>query len=238
MLAGAGCLPNPGGNDPSDESAARLWLDDRDDGTTQQIAAGGRISLELVGSPGSTGYTWELTSDNLPYVRPRNRYYSMGSGDELGSPGHYNFIFDAVQPGTTTITVGLMAPGEETPADTFEVTIEVVGETPEVGGSIAVEERDNGETFTLLIGERLRIELVGGPEGSSSVWEVQADGSPVLERTDSLFVPSSSDLLSDYGFYVFDFNAVASGQTTVTVVLNADAEGGPAATYTLTVEVP
>lgn len=208
FCAMAGCVPVP----PVPED---LHLTYADNGTSKEVMVGGDVDVSLVGNA-STGYAWEVTSSNLPYLQLVDTVYTPESG-QIGSSGTYEFLFSASYPGTTTLTIGLFAPGQTEPVETFTVTITVEGQP--VTKTVILKDKDNGETRTTRVGGAVIVDLVGYPESSGNRWVVTGTGAPVLQLISSSFIAGSSQLIGSPGTYHFYFKAKEAGSTDFTIGL-------------------
>ncbi|MBN1347711.1 MAG: protease inhibitor I42 family protein [Phycisphaerae bacterium] len=202
-----GCIP------PSTSCPTSVYLDHADNGTTRTVTVCGMVRIELIGNPGSTGYEWKVTSSNLPYLQFAGSTFTQGSGGMPGTPGFYDFQFSAIRAGTTTITIGLFAPGETTtPEETFSVTINVTGSSSGAPRTVELEDGESGQTRTTLVGGTVIAELLGGSTGTGPSWQLTSNGSPVLSVTGTAFNSSDPNDPAAPGFYIWRFTAAQAGQ--------------------------
>jgi len=101
-------------------------LTDDDNGKIEAVDLGDGILIRLSGNA-STGFQWERTSPTDLEGSPlepieEGSYGSLGSA--VGSPGLFSFRYNAIGPGTVTLTFAYRQPGEdEPPVATYTVVI-------------------------------------------------------------------------------------------------------------------
>ncbi len=112
------------------QSVANMKLDASANGTTQTLKKGEVMSISLESNP-STGYSWYATIANTNVLvsmgEPVYQEPSAASTPVVGAPGTQIFYFQAVEVGTTTITLDYKR-GWETnvaPVQTVAFTVEV-----------------------------------------------------------------------------------------------------------------
>jgi inhibitor of cysteine peptidase len=110
-------------------NVADLQLDASADGTTQQLKPGEVMMITLESNP-STGFNWFATiADTNVLVQMGEPEFEEPSSSTplVGAPGKLTIFFQAVNPGTTTLTLDYER-GWETgvvPAQTITITVEV-----------------------------------------------------------------------------------------------------------------
>lgn len=104
-------------------------------------------------------------------------------------------------------------------------------------GVRTLRESDDGAVVELAVGERLAVEIEGNPT-TGYTWEVTAIDTGVLAPAGDPGYESESDADGSGGTYTFRFDAMARGETTVTLVYHRSWEdAAPADTFTFTVVV-
>jgi predicted secreted protein len=95
-----------------------------DDGQSQQVAVGEEVMLRLAENPG-TGYRWTVSTSN-PDVLVALADTNVAT-TKPGMASDRTFTFKAAKPGRTTLHAECRRAWERegTPADDFEMTIEV-----------------------------------------------------------------------------------------------------------------
>jgi inhibitor of cysteine peptidase len=108
---------------------ASLTLDASADGTTQQLKPGEVMMITLESNP-STGYNWFATiADTNVLVQMGEAQFDESSSSTpiVGAPGKLSIYFQAVNPGTTSLTLDYQR-GWETgvaPAQIININVEV-----------------------------------------------------------------------------------------------------------------
>jgi inhibitor of cysteine peptidase len=110
---------------------ANVEIDATADGTTQQLAPGEVMMITLESNP-STGYNWFATiADTNVLVQMGDPQFEEPSSNVdnpiVGAAGKLTIFFQAVNPGTTTLTLNYER-GWETgvaPEETVSITVEV-----------------------------------------------------------------------------------------------------------------
>jgi len=109
---------------------AKMKLDASANGTTQQLKKGDTMSITLESNP-STGFAWyAIISDTAVLVQMGEPEYSAPAESEtpiVGASGTQTFFFQAVESGTTTITLDYKRAWETDvqPEQTINITVEV-----------------------------------------------------------------------------------------------------------------
>ena len=108
---------------------------------------------------------------------------------------------------------------------------------------ISLDEKNAGQTIKLNVSDSIQIKLEGNPT-TGYIWmlnDIPKDGNIVVlvpENKEGKYVSGSSRLLGAGGTFVFDFNAVASGKTKVSLEYKRSWEKVKAIkTFEITVEV-
>ena len=111
-------------------NVANLKLDSTADGTTQQLKKAEAMSITLESNP-STGYSWFASISDTAILaqmgEPEYTAPTESSTPVVGAPGTQTFLFQAIETGTTTITLEYKR-GWETdvaPEKTITITVEV-----------------------------------------------------------------------------------------------------------------
>lgn len=92
---------------------------------------------------------------------------------------------------------------------------------------LRLTEADNGATVTVDPGDRIRVALESNAStGYSWVVEV-APSAAVITLVGEFYVPAASDLLGAPGVQVFDFEAIATGSTSMTLGYERIGTGEP-----------
>jgi inhibitor of cysteine peptidase len=105
---------------------ANVTLDAMADGTTQQLKVGEVMAINLESNP-STGYAWYATiSDTKVLVQLGEPQYSAPSSSSVvGAAGAQTFFFQAIETGTSVITLEYKRGWEANVAPEKTVTINV-----------------------------------------------------------------------------------------------------------------
>jgi inhibitor of cysteine peptidase len=107
---------------------ANVTLDAMADGTTQQLKVGEVMAVALESNP-STGYAWYATiSDTKVLVQMGEPQYNEPSaGAVVGAAGTQTFFFQAIEPGTSLLTLEYKRGWETdvTPEKTVSINVEV-----------------------------------------------------------------------------------------------------------------
>ena len=109
---------------------ANMKLDANATGTTQQLKQGEVMSINLESNP-STGYAWYATiSDSAVLVQMSEPQYIEPTGSAtpiVGAAGTQTFFFQAVETGTTTVSLDYKRSWETDvqPLQTITLTVEV-----------------------------------------------------------------------------------------------------------------
>jgi inhibitor of cysteine peptidase len=119
-----------GSNEPALGSIDKM-VTKTDNGSNVTLAVGDAVSVQLDSNP-STGYSWQITSDDKTVLEAVGEpTFDLGAGKTPvpGAGGQQTFNFKAVGKGTTTLTLVYVRPWEKnvtpTPANTFTVNVTV-----------------------------------------------------------------------------------------------------------------
>jgi len=96
-------------------------------GTPVVVQNESRFTIELASNV-TTGYSWDFAIPvNTDYLKVVKTYYNEPQNGLVGTGGTQGWIFEAVQPGTTSITLEYKRPWEviETPNQTAIFNIEI-----------------------------------------------------------------------------------------------------------------
>ncbi len=91
------------------------------------VKVGQEFSIVLPTNP-STGYTWNASYNNQ-YLELVNQSYQPSYPIEEGSGGNETFIFKALKPSDTIITLNYKAPWMSNPAQTVTYDIKIASNT-------------------------------------------------------------------------------------------------------------
>lgn len=94
---------------------------------TITVKAGEEFTISRPENAGSTGYSWTEVVQDQAVVEFKTKQYQTPMRPMPGSKGTTEFIFEAKNPGTTTITLELRRPWEpkEAPAETYSIDVTV-----------------------------------------------------------------------------------------------------------------
>jgi inhibitor of cysteine peptidase len=101
--------------------------DEADNGQTVNMAVGDVLQIMLSENP-TTGYVWSIVTNDESVLRLSDEPAYEAESDLIGAGGTRTFLFDAVGPGTSQLSL-VNARQQETavePAATFELTVQVV----------------------------------------------------------------------------------------------------------------
>jgi inhibitor of cysteine peptidase len=108
-------------------SAKLVSLTAADNGSSVEVAVGGRIVISLNGNP-STGFTWEVTGlDATLFEQVGDPLFSSSNPGLVGSGGTMTFDFKTLLPGTGKLTLIYHRPWETgtDPIDIFVVNVTI-----------------------------------------------------------------------------------------------------------------
>jgi inhibitor of cysteine peptidase len=126
------------------QGAQGMVLTKADSGRTVSVAVGATFQVQLAGNP-TTGYQWvaaKLVGDAVKPLGPPAYETRPHAEGMVGVGGTYTFRFHAVKPGEADITLHYLRSWEKgkTPAETFQVKVEIKQVAPEVRPSTVVPE--------------------------------------------------------------------------------------------------
>ncbi|HSB66349.1 MAG TPA: protease inhibitor I42 family protein [Anaerolineales bacterium] len=87
---------------PSSPKEIRLSEKDGDCGSTVELNTGDTLLLILEGNP-TTGYTWEIESNDPAVIKPDGKPEFNSESEAIGAGGTYTFRFNAVAKGQVTL---------------------------------------------------------------------------------------------------------------------------------------
>jgi inhibitor of cysteine peptidase len=214
--------------------ASQITVTDADNGSTVQVAAGGKVEVALPGNP-TTGYIWQVTANDESILLPLS-YEFVPDSAAAGAGGVERFGFHVMAPGMVSLTFANSRPWETDvePAQTFAVTVDAVNEWSGDGAMITAGMEENGQTVAIMPGAVLLVALEGAPDGEWML--VQSDPMIVQPLGGWMDYPGESDpTLARFHRY---FLGVAGGTTDLRFeFMNADGATTDA-DYALTVTVP
>ncbi|MFO7633737.1 MAG: protease inhibitor I42 family protein [Caldilinea sp.] len=172
--------------------AADATVTDADNGGTVQVAAGGRIDVELPGNP-TTGYIWQVTANDESILLPIGHEFAPDS-DAAGAGGMERFSFHVMAPGEVNLELVNSRPWETDapPERSFGVTVDAVAEWTVDSAWMTVGMANNGATVTLVPGSVLLVALDGPVEGRWQV--VQGDAMILPPLGDWRQAPNTDDV--------------------------------------------
>jgi inhibitor of cysteine peptidase len=115
-----------GAAQPSTPNEVRLSEKGGDCGSTVELNTGDTLALALEGNP-TTGYTWEIESNDPAVLEPNGEPEFTPDSELLGAGGIYTFRFNAIARGRVTLRLIYRRPFEnDVPAlKSCEVAIDV-----------------------------------------------------------------------------------------------------------------
>jgi len=101
-------------------------ITEQDAGKTIEVSQGETLTVLLEGNP-TTGYTWELASEDLAILKQVGEPAFTPESGGVGSGGKVSLTFEAVAAGQAPLKLIYHRPFEpdEPPVQTFEVTVVV-----------------------------------------------------------------------------------------------------------------
>ena len=110
---------------PCEVSARDLTATEADNGKSFNLAIDDTLNVTLEGNP-TTGFTWEVTSENPAVVHKVAQSYTSSS-NLTGAGGTFTFTFRAASEGSSNLHFVYARPWEKNtePAKTFDLTISV-----------------------------------------------------------------------------------------------------------------
>ena len=108
------------------EGTSSLRFNRSDNGKSAVVRVGETFAVELHENP-TTGYHWEVEKDNSSIVTLRESRYIRDTDSTVGSGGLRLFTFEAIKPGTTTLTLTQQRPGQaiSLPDERYSITVNV-----------------------------------------------------------------------------------------------------------------
>lgn len=93
-----------------------------DSGKTLHVSTGDEIQVQLGEAPG-TGYRWQLADTHDGVLLPQGSSFSPGTA--IGAAGVKTFVFRADRSGTSTLSLRLQRPWEDSTSalKNFQVTV-------------------------------------------------------------------------------------------------------------------
>ena len=118
-----------GDDDDSGDFPSEVQLSDEDNGSSVQLARGGKLIVALASNP-TTGYSWSVgeSSDAALVLQGEPQYVPAGSTTPVvGAGGTEVFTFEASDTGTANLVLEYRRPFEPgvAPQQTFSVTVEI-----------------------------------------------------------------------------------------------------------------
>ena len=107
-------------------SAPAATLKDADNGGKVSLKVGQQVSLQLAGNP-TTGYIWNVQPLDDKVLKQVGESSFKAESDLAGAPGVETFVFEAVAPGTATLSLAYARPWETDvkPDKTYSVEVTV-----------------------------------------------------------------------------------------------------------------
>jgi inhibitor of cysteine peptidase len=131
VLFALGGLAAACGDDDDDTAnfPSEVQLADEDNGSSVQLAQGGKLIVALASNP-TTGYSWSVgeSSDAALVLQGEPQYVPAGSTTPVaGAGGTEVFTFEAQDAGTANLVLEYRRPFEPdaAPEQTFSVTVEI-----------------------------------------------------------------------------------------------------------------
>lgn len=87
---------------PSAPNEVHLSEKGGDCGSTVELNTGDSLTLDLEGNP-TTGYTWEVTSNDLAVLKPAGEPEFTPDSEAIGSGGTFTFRFAAIDKGKVAL---------------------------------------------------------------------------------------------------------------------------------------
>ncbi len=104
------------------------------------------------------------------------------------------------------------------------------------GKTIALTSADNGRTIDAFVGDKITVTIEGNPT-TGFTWETENLNSAQLQQRGEPKYTAASNLLGAAGTYVFAFNVVGSGGTSLKLIYHRTWEEGVAPEQTFEVNV-
>ncbi|MBN1267207.1 MAG: protease inhibitor I42 family protein [Anaerolineales bacterium] len=108
-------------------SASKIQVGPADNGAAVKLKQGQSLIITLASSP-TTGYSWQPVLDPVFLAQTGEAKFEAESS-LIGAGGAETFEFEALEPGTTTLTLNYMRPWEEDvePEEIFQITVVIEG---------------------------------------------------------------------------------------------------------------
>lgn len=121
-LAGVACR---GGNETGPENV--YIADEADNGQTVTMSVGDMLQIMLDENQ-TTGYLWSIVTNDVSVLALSGEPAYEVESDAIGAGGTITFMFQAVGPGASTLRMvnAMQQDTAVTPAETFELTVQVV----------------------------------------------------------------------------------------------------------------
>ena len=236
-------------------SAKTLVLQAKDNNSKQTIAVGDSVSIQLE-TAGGSGYTWKMTKEPdamvLETVSTTQATStpapptSAGQAPMVGRPETVTTVLRGKAPGTTSLTLSHVPPGNGPAEGTFTVEITVTAGNgsapPRAAKEIDLHENDNGSTQTIAPGDTLAVELAS--TDASHTWTVTKNPDPrVVEvasttrSTPPTTVAGARPLPGAQDAVIVLLRGINPGSTTVAIDNMPSGGGAPAGTFNLSITV-
>ncbi len=129
---------------PIQSVAPMLYLTSVDDARSLEVSQGSQIQLTL-SENASTGYRWSLASldptllelvSELPQTSPSDTCQALAQPQPVGSPGQVVYVFKALRPGLTKLTLKNWRSweGDGSIIDRFQVSLHIHAKSGSQGG--------------------------------------------------------------------------------------------------------
>ncbi len=97
-------------------------------------------------------------------------------------------------------------------------------------------EKDNGTTINLGIDDPFEIELAGNPT-TGYIWEVLSYDTSIIKQIGEASFDPNDDKIGSGGKYTFEFQTIAAGQTSLTLICHRKFEENEPSTFTMEIVV-
>ena len=232
-------------NLPDPDAPVEVRVTSGEAGKEVKAKVGETVVVELDGNA-TTGYTWsEMPGLNDSVLESKgNEYVARQRPGMVGGGGKAYFRYLVKAPGTAEIKLGYARPWEKEnpPARLFNVKIVAEAAAAPAGKTVQLEAKDSGGTYTLNVGDTIRVSLRSNrTTGYSWAENKEKTDAKVLKSDGGSYEtnPHPEGMVGVGGVETWTFTALAPGKTEIVLGYARPWEKGkePAQTFKTTVVV-
>ena len=205
-----------------------------DSGEAVTLAAGDTLVIRLFTATDG-GYEWRVMATDaalLPSAGPAQCAYCGEVGTGRIAACTLRFVAQAA--GKVTVRLGHFQAGSTEPDNTVEYNVTIVDPVPLTGHTIEAASAQTGGTIQLVPGDMLDVTLAWDPSDGQAWWVMAHNPAVlrVLPASDAGLAPATGAVVAARHFV---FQAVAAGQSDLSIGLFAPGIPTPRQTFTATV---